>query len=174
MPTTPPSDRTRAKGLPPLYLTLTEVGDIRPAHQKYETNPIPAPPISAKRTQFTTSPRSSRLDSGIGLTPKMRNEPNFHLAAPPNMRNKPNLPYHRHLAAQTTPNCAKRHYCVILQTSSQSCLPIRRTRYSWSCYCGYFTESLNFVTIPCISADIVEAPRPAPSKQSGYLPPKST
>ncbi len=54
-------NKTQAKGLPPLYLTPTEVGDIRPPHQKYETNPISSglgflPRLCvcnyAKRTQF--------------------------------------------------------------------------------------------------------------------------
>ncbi len=53
MPTQPPPlDRTRAAGVPPLYLTLTEVADT-PKTKKRKTNPIPQAqqPKNTKRTQ---------------------------------------------------------------------------------------------------------------------------
>ena len=93
MPKKPPSYRTHAEGLPPLYLTPTEVGDT-PRPQKYETNPIPARPtanrqqpkaVFTKRTQFApppiVSPTQKRETNPIyphnrpANTQKMRNEP---------------------------------------------------------------------------------------------------
>ncbi len=113
MPNQPPSDRTRARGEPPspdfwlltsgfspimqnepkkttpdaigppLYLTLTEVGDT-PTTQNHETNPI-----SSRRhpQKCETNPISSRS------LPKIRNEPNFRPDGPvedQNTRNEPN------------------------------------------------------------------------------------
>ncbi len=51
-------NKTHATGVPPLYLTPTEVGDP-PTTKKCKTNPIP-PGKNAKRTQFTPQPPSPR------------------------------------------------------------------------------------------------------------------
>ncbi len=97
MPNQPPSDRTRAKGVPPLYLTLTEVGDIR-QHPKMRNEPnlppdnFPLPPVYAKRTQFrppTTRPKIQiRETNPISAYPASR--------CPLFLRNEPNLPPRHH------------------------------------------------------------------------------
>ena len=97
MPNKPPSDRTRAAGVPPTHLTPGTVGapsdhpkntkrtqSATPTTKKCETNPIPPgkQPIAnsqkllfTKRTQFT--------HTATCPTPKKRNEPNFSLPSIP-------------------------------------------------------------------------------------------
>ncbi len=119
----PPSDRTPAAGVPPLYLTSTEVGETpRPQFHRNEPNFPPRPPTTnyelnyAKRTQshpVSSSPRWPKASPDSSGNPISRNEPNFAPASCPNyakrtqfpprrtcgsqkLRNEPNLPQHHH------------------------------------------------------------------------------
>ena len=107
-------NKTQATGLPPLYLTPTEVGET-PTTQKRETKPIytrprSTPPDSAKQTQlhhrFSSSPllRYSTSAPNTPNPPKNAKRTQFHVPPPPThpkntkrtqftsakMRNEPN------------------------------------------------------------------------------------
>jgi len=107
-------NKTQAEGLPPLYLTPTEVGETA-THQIRETNPIytrptiknankPNPrPLRANhagRRPVKVYPDLSGARRGTQFaptttprpTPKMQNEPNFSLAHDPKTQNEPNSP----------------------------------------------------------------------------------
>ncbi len=99
-----PSNRTHAKGVPPLYLTPTEVGDT-PTTKKNKTNPIrrstaiwpPKPPrIIRKRTQFPLGPRpnyTKRTQFQPRRTcggPKNAKRTQFYPKGTPNTQNEPN------------------------------------------------------------------------------------
>ncbi len=119
MSTQPPSATTHAKGVPPLYLTLTEVGDIRqhpknakrtqsPVRARHavpllrKTNPIPAHQVPPPRYLCETNPILSRGRAKKCETnpicpypspahpPKTQNKPNSRPANSQKTRNKPN------------------------------------------------------------------------------------
>ncbi len=93
----PQEGRRRTKGVPPLYLTLTEVGDtprtqkmrnepnLHPGHdQNCKTNPI------YTRQIYETNPITRR--GTACRAPTSQNEPNFIPPPPRITRNEPNLP----------------------------------------------------------------------------------
>ena len=79
MPIQPPSDRTHAKGGPPVFNPGLAAGDP-PATQKNETNPI-YPPQDPNIRNEPNLPRP-RLPDRRPHPPNMRNEPNYRTAAP--------------------------------------------------------------------------------------------
>ena len=100
MPNQPPSDRTRAKGRPPIFNPGLSAGDP-PPHKKCETNPIPTYQVSRSPLFQRNEPNfQPRRTCG---NPKMRNEPNPSLAHDPKMRNEPNFPHRWRLAGLPSP-----------------------------------------------------------------------
>ncbi len=84
--------KTQAAGLPPLYLTPTEVGET-PTAKKCETNPICRPASFAPPPFMRNEPKIERPPQ-VGL---LYLTPVFQPGMPhnPKKRNEPNLP-HRH------------------------------------------------------------------------------
>ena len=124
MPTQPPSDRTRAKGGPPVFNPGLSAGDP-PRPKKCETNPIPQgrPPKNAKRTQSQPRPTTQMRKTNPIYTPAnsqsptanscfLRNEPNFHRLADPTVprisKTNPITAYRWRPAGFPAPHCAKR------------------------------------------------------------------
>ena len=75
----PPSDRTHATGVPPLYLTLTEVGDMRPTpkYAKQTQSPPHPRPKYAEQTQFPTANIHSTIYNIQSLGPIYPQPPNL-------------------------------------------------------------------------------------------------
>ncbi len=101
VPNQPPSDRTHAKGGPPM-INLGLSAEDAPHTQIYETNPICPTPMS-KRTG--NPPVADPTD------PKMRNEPNLSPANSQSptakscfLRNEPNSPFTRLAESDSPPN----------------------------------------------------------------------
>ena len=132
MPNQPPSDRTRAKGGPPVFNLGLSAGDppLIPiasclVPQFHETNPISQSqqPKKSKQTQLPPGP-----------SPKMQNEPNSP-PRPPDPRSKyakrTQSPHRRHLAAPqlretnpiTVPPASRRPYSPIYAKRTQFLRP---------------------------------------------------
>ena len=99
MPTQPPSDRTRAKGGPPVFNPGLSAGDPATTQKKrnepnFTLAHAPTPPYYAKRTQFAPT-----------ATAIIPNKPNLAPLAIPKTRNEPNS---RIPSVPPPPNYAKR------------------------------------------------------------------
>ncbi len=118
----PPLNETHATGVPPLYLTPTEVGDTPTAKNTKRTQSpyghgMPCPHF-AKRTQF----HKANWQKPTANSQNMRNEPNL---TPANLRNEPNS---RIPSVPTHPKNTKRtQFTVPLKSRRHSDPTLRET-----------------------------------------------